>query len=449
MINKIKNKINADTHLKELLKGSSIAFVLRIIGIVAGYIFTLLVARLYGADVLGIFVLSLTLMQIFSVFGKAGMDVTSLRFVAELSSQNKWYTIKDFYKKVILFVIPVSLFVNLLFFLLSPLIATYVFKKPHLSEYFRILSIGYIPFVLLFIHSEAIRGLKKVAQYMFFQRAGIFIFSSVILPVFYLLFNGIVPKNVVPILVYLISLFSIFFSAVFLWNMYLKKKLANLKSAEPNEPLQYRTILSVSIPLLFAGTANLIMNWTDIIMLGMFRTEDEVGIYNVAQKIAMFVSLPLMAINTIAAPKFAEFWGKKDLKGLTKVAKQSTKMIFWFSFPVVLCFLLFPELLMGMFGESFKAGTLALIFLTLGQFVNAISGSVGYILQMTGNQVYYQNVILIGSIINILMNFVLIPIYGITGAAIASAVSMVYWNVAFGYKVKKILGKWVVYLPFV
>ena len=82
MINRLKNKINKDVHLKELLKGSSIAFVLRIIGIIAGYIFTLLITRGYGAEAMGVFALSFTLLQISSVIVKLKIDTALIKFVA-------------------------------------------------------------------------------------------------------------------------------------------------------------------------------------------------------------------------------------------------------------------------------------------------------------------------------------------------------------------------------
>jgi len=184
-------------------------------------------------------------------------------------------------------------------------------------------------------------------------------------------------------------------------------------------------------------------------MLGMFRSTQEVGVYNVALRISMMTSITLMAINTIAAPKFAELWGKGDIKGLAKVAQQSTKLIFWTSFPILLLFLIFPSFILGIFGEEFKSGTLALVILALGQFLNAISGSVGYILMMTGHQRFHQNTILLGTFWNIVLNYVLIPKYGITGAAFASATSMVFWNILFTLKVRTLLKEFVFYIPII
>jgi len=152
----------------------------------------------------------------------------------------------------------------------------------------------------------------------------------------------------------------------------------------------------------------------------MWRTEEEVGIYNVAVRLSMITSFTLGAINSIAAPKFAEFWGKKDLEGLKRVAQQSTKLIFWTSAPVLILYLIFPGWFMGLFGEEFRKGTSALVFLTIGQFVNAISGSVGYILNMTNYQRIVYFISLYTLVLNICLNYLLILKYGIVGASIAT-----------------------------
>ncbi len=452
MINKLKNKINSDIHLKELLKGSSIAFVLRIVGIIAGYIFTLLITRGYGAETMGVFALSFTLLQISSVIGRLGMDTALLRFVAEYSSQGKWEIVKDIYKKAIRLVIPFSLFLSVLVFFLSPYIAEYLFRKPHLAPYFQIASLGIAPFVLLFIHTESLRGLKKIKEYMFIQQTGIFILASTLLALIIFLLTNNLPTPIndkptntndsltpsptlslfsqMPIITYIFSVFIFSTIAYLIWKKTLNHFTnPSINKLTNNSPILYSTILNVSLPMLFSSSLILLMGWTDTIMLGIFRTEEEVGIYNVAYKMAMITSVTLTAINTISAPKFAEFWGKGDIKGLAKVAQQSTKLIFWTSFPILLLFLIFPKPILSIFGEEFKVGAIALMILTIGQFINAIFGSVGYILQMTGKQIIVKNFLVVSLVTNICLNFVFIPSYGYLGAAVSSVVSTIIWNI--------------------
>ena len=153
--------------------------------------------------------------------------------------------------------------------------------------------------------------------------------------------------------------------------------------------------------MLFSGSFLMLMSWTDIIMLGIYETEESVAIYSVALRIAGLTSLTLVAVNTIAAPKFIEFYFQKNILGLEKIVKQSSKLIFLTSFPLLIVYFLFPKFIMGLFGSEFILGSSVLIIISIGQFINAASGSVGSIMQMTDNQKKFQNIIIISAIINI------------------------------------------------
>jgi O-antigen/teichoic acid export membrane protein len=187
-------------------------------------------------------------------------------------------------------------------------------------------------------------------------------------------------------------------------------------------------------------------------------TPEDVGIYHTAFKLSMFAAVALMSINSIAAPKFAEMFGKDDMDGLKRVVHQSTKMIFWTSVPLVTIFFIFSEFLLGLFGEEFKIGVTAFIFLSCGRLISSFSGSVGNILQMTGNQNIYAKILFIGAILNITLNLILIPetsplaslnIVGINGAAFASMSSLIIWNLSMVFVVKKKFGFYTFYIPFI
>ncbi len=473
MLRKFKKTINDDLHLKEIIKGSGISFTLNIIGMGFGYIFTLLITRNYGADVTGIYALSLVVLQIASIIGCLGMDRAILRFVAEYNSQNKKDIINEIYKKIIKLVVPISLFVSLVIFLLSPYIANYFFHKNYLTNYFRIISIGIVPYVLFFINSESLRGLKKIKEYAFLKNIGIFFTASIFLG----LSLFIIKNNYIPATVYVVSVFLMSLLSCFLWfkkfnslNLpaslimpsdfdFAFKKVPGiltfpaisygpLSSYYTTNVISYKYILSVSGPMFISGSLGLILGFIDIIILGIFKTSSEVGIYSVVVKLSLIVVMSLAAINVVAAPKFAEFWSKGDKKGLTKIAQQSTKIVFWFSLPVLLVFLVFPSYILKIFGAEFETGAMALIMLAFGQFMNAISGSVGYILDMTGFQLYVQNITIASIITNIVLNLLLVPKYSINGAAFASMVTLILWNLTMGMKVKNILGEWVFYRPY-
>ena len=110
---------------------------------------------------------------------------------------------------------------------------------------------------------------------------------------------------------------------------------------------------------------------------------------------------------------------------------------------------MFPDFLLGLFGEEFKVGVTAFIFLSCGRLISSFSGSVGNILQMTGNQNIYARILLLGAILNVVLNLILIPAYGINGAAIASMSSLIVWNLSMVLVVKQRFGFYTFYIPFI
>ena len=118
----------------------------------------------------------------------------------------------------------------------------------------------------------------------------------------------------------------------------------------------------------------------------------------------------------------------------------SVRIMLLVSVPVTLFILLFPEWLMSMFGDAFTAAATALMILTIGQFVNIATGSVGYLLSMTGNETKVRDNVVISGILSVALGIILIPYYGVIGAAIAYACGVASQNLLGVYQVKKYLG---------
>jgi len=183
-------------------------------------------------------------------------------------------------------------------------------------------------------------------------------------------------------------------------------------------------------------------------MLSIYGAEEEVGIYSMALKLAMLTSIALIAVNSILAPKISHLYSISDFKNLEKTIHQATKMIFLIASPVLIIYVIVPDYIMGIFGKDFKVGAIALVVLSLGQFMNAISGPVGQVLNMTDKENILRNTAIFAALCNLILNYILIQKYGMNGAAIATALSGTIWNllcVIYIYKKMDIL---VVYIPY-
>ena len=443
-------KVLEDKDFSELIKGSGISFFLRFGGLAVGYILTLLIANLFGARGLGDYVLSITVLSFFTLLAKIGLDTTVVRFIASFASQEKWTSIFHFRKKVVITLSFTSVISSLLMYFLAEQIASLINGN---IAFIKLSAFFVMPMAFFMLHYESLRGLKRIAEFSFFYRVSQALVSIIVIIILYQFST----HSEIPIYAYLTSVFILSFLSYLSFRYWLKKSSEGKESAE-KEIMSYSTLLKVSIPLMFAQTVQFIMAWTDKLMLGAMTTSEEVAIYYTAFKLSMFAAVALMSINSIAAPKFAEFFARNDMEGLKKVVHQSTKMIFWTSVPLIVIFFIYPEFLLGLFGEEFKIGVTAFILLSCGRLISSYSGSVGSILQMTGNQNIYGIILLLGAVINVGLNLILIPesnplsdygINGINGAASASMCSLSFWNLSMVLIVKKKFGFYSFYIPFI
>jgi O-antigen/teichoic acid export membrane protein len=175
-------------------------------------------------------------------------------------------------------------------------------------------------------------------------------------------------------------------------------------------------------------------------MLGIWEDAQAVAFFATAQRTAMLTSFILFAVNTIAAPKFAAMHAANDMQGVRRMAIMSVRMMLLVAVPTTLFIFLLPEWLMSMFGEGFSAAATALMILAAGQFVNIATGSVGYLLSMTGLEKKVRDNVLISGAVSVLLGLILIPIYGVIGAAVAYACGVASQNLLGVYQVKKHLG---------
>ena len=433
-------KLFEDQDFSELYKKGGISFIIRIGGQIMGFLMSFLIAYFYGAQGLGNFLLAFIVLRIFSMIAKLGIDTSSIRFIASFVKQGKWQSIKLFRKKILFLVSFTSILASILMYFLAEIIGSLINIE---IKYIELASFFILPMTFFMLHYQSLRGLKRIAEFSFFYRMSQATFTIVSL----FIISIFIKNSNVPIYAYLTSLCIVSILSIVTYKYWFSKK-AILDSSENIENLTLRKILKISIPLMLAQSVQFIMAWTDKLMIGNMMSAESVAIYGVAFRFSMGASITLMAINSIASPKFAEKFATNNIQGMGKIAMQSAKIIFWTTIPLASILLLFPRFFMGLYGSEFLIGFEALRWLIIGRVVNALSGSVGNVMQMAGQQNSYMNILIIGALINILLNYFLIPIYGINGAALASVFSLSFWNLSMVYIVKRRFGFSTIYLPF-
>ena len=165
---------------------------------------------------------------------------------------------------------------------------------------------------------------------------------------------------------------------------------------------------------------------SDIWMLGIFVESDQVGPYAAAAKYSAFVVFGINAVNTALGPMIART--RNDREQLQKLATKAAGLSFFFGLMVSMVFLLFPSPMLNFYGTGFEEASLPLRILVAGNLFNVFCGSVGALLSMSGNHQTFMKILLVSMLLNIGLNLVLVPLFQTTGAAIATTISVIFWN---------------------
>jgi O-antigen/teichoic acid export membrane protein len=416
-----------DKHWREVLEKSSIAFVMKALGAGLAFAFNIVLARMLGADGAGIFFLALTIATIAAVFGRIGLDNTLVRLIAANATSGDWAAVKGIYRRGMQLALAASCMAALAVFLGAPWLAEHAFAKPTLVTPMRWMALAVVPIALLVLHAEALKGLKRVFDSSLVYEHGIGISVFSLLGLYFLGptwgVNG-------AIWAFTLAAALTFLTGLCLWW----KAMAKLRGV--CAAFSVRELLQSSLPLFWVATMNLAMNWAPSLLLGVWCTNADVGVFNVALRTAQLTSFVLFAVNTIAAPKFAELYREGNLKQLGSMARNSAKLMVLAASPALLLFICFPGWIMGLFGQQFANRAVVLTILSIGQFVNVATGSVGYLLMMTGNERLVRNNVVFIALLSIVLNLILIPFAGVMGAAIATAFSLAAKNLIAVYLVR-------------
>lgn len=195
------------------------------------------------------------------------------------------------------------------------------------------------------------------------------------------------------------------------------------------------------VPLSFIAGIQVINSQTDIVMLGILASSEQVGIYRVAVQGATLVAFGLSVLTMVLGPYISRLYCDGDMVRLQQMAILSARLGLLTALPVAgLLIVLGKPILTLIFGDAYVGAHVALIILCLGQVVSAGAGSVGLLLNMTGNEDDTAKGWIVAAIINVVLDLIFIPYFGIEGAALGSAVSLATWNIFLSRKVYARLG---------
>ncbi|MEQ8358804.1 MAG: flippase [Cytophagales bacterium] len=419
-----------------MAKSSGIILFFKIGTVGFNYMFFLLLSNTYGASEVGYFALSFTAIQLFSIIARSGLDIGMFKEISY--SRNTKKGIRHLQIRSTFFVSIASALILVLVFIIKPLMFQYAFSSETMAAYVMTFLLSLPFYTLMFFNGEIHRAKKRYSLFAIFQNFGMYLLLSIYMLIHKFKGLGTFDNFVVYFIISLSILALLSFWGTFDHSEREFKK----------ENRNFGGLLSESIPIGVSSLCFFLMSYFDGIVIGQFYSETDVGSYAIAFKIALLGSFILISINSALGPRITELSSLKKEDLLFKELRKTTRMGFWATAPVLIITLLIPEQILGVFGEEFQTAAIPLIILMIGQIFNTLNGPTGIVLQLTGHQKVFKNIVLVSSIITIALNYLLIPFYGLVGAAIANSFSLILWNVWCTIRIKQLFGKSFFYLPF-
>lgn len=420
-----KNLLKDIDLISFILKKGGIVFLFRIASMLITFLTTWFISNKYGESNFGRFSLALTILQIIFLFFALGLPNAFLAFTGGFkdAKQKKGFLIKN--TKIVLII---STFPVLLVYFGADIIANYIFEKESLYLYLKIVAFA-VPFMIL--HEIICYYFISINRHLIYGLL-LFIIPNALFLLFLMISHHYnMPEHytfldyVITIVITVIIGFSIAF--------YKEKEFELPK-------LTSKEILRKSLPMMVGTMFLMLLNWSDILMLGKMESEENIGIYNAAFKIGYLALFFIGSMNVVVMPKISELFHQNDFIEMKKIINRATQVVIILTVPFVSIIVFFSKEILGLYGDGFIKGSTCLILIALGALFNAMTGNVDQILNMTNNHKIVRNIFFLGFVLNVILNLFLIPKFGIEGAAMSSFIINVFVNLIFVIIIKKKMG---------
>lgn len=413
----IISKLQKPGMVSTLVRGSGIVFISQGIGAGLGFVLQVCLARWMGASEYGLYTYIMAWAMLGAMAASLGFGPGVLRFVPEYKTLRDESRLKG----VLQGSLGVAMATSVMVAIIASGVVLWLARQRGL-EHAAAIILGFwvVPFwTITTLSMNMLRGIRKMtAAYVpsqIFRPAGILLGS---LAVFAAVRQPLDSATVLVVTILSLVIVELFIG----WQI-----LKHLPIVDPSVKPTYelRKWLRVSLPLLLIGGFVNIIKQTDVLMIGMFLTSAHVGFYHAAVKTANLASFALSSVNGIAAPMIASTYAEGDPAQLQKLMTRITQLVLIPSSLMTIGVILLSRLILGTFGEEFLQAQWALIILAIAQFIRATTGPVGYLLELTGHQDESARVRGMSAGINIVLNLIGISLFGLVGAAIATAISIV------------------------
>ncbi len=406
--------------IRELGRGGQTAIFYGLVGQVIRVVMQIMLGRVLGVQVFGLYTLGRSVLEVLSRIGLIGLHNGVVHFLSIFQGEGDHAQVRGTILTALALVIGSSGMIGIGLWLAADWAAIALFNKPDLAHVLQGFAIALPIYSVLLLLTACARGFRHIGYY-----------------------SGMT-HMVHPLMI------CIFVAAGFaiglridgvLWGFGLSTALAcglmlagilrlfpALLSLQQGFQFASSRILPHSAKVLFKDLSSRLLLHLDRLMLGAFSVASDVGIYGVSAFIGGRIDFFLRMFSSIFAPMISDLYNQGKHGEMTRLFQTVTKWTLLLTLPVLFMFVFLGQALLELFGKEFQAGWPTLMVLSLGGLVSVSVGPAGFMLIMTGRPGLELLNSWISGLVNIALNLWLIPRYGALGAASATATTIAALN---------------------
>lgn len=408
-------------YLKRIVRGISLSFLFILLGSLFGYLFRRTLAVQLSVADYGLFFSMIAFFSFFILFIDLGLEQAATKYIVEFRLKKQWDHIRSLAASLLKFQLFCSFIFFLLFFYFSDFLAVSYFHELRTAMLLPLLALWFFTTPLVTFVAYILLGFQRTTWY-----TALDFFRMLFLFLFILLFFSFQPDILGPVLGYafvnlilfffylpylssffpsLFTIFRSFFSFTFDWHL-------------------FKEVFFYGLIVAFTNFGWILITQTDTLTLTYLMTPYDVGVYSIALPISLLLLFFMRPVMIVFSPLVTELASNKKFEKLSEAVTLAYQYLFVFLLPFALSLMVFSEYIIPLlFDVKYLAAAPALMILAPGTLLYAFSLFNNVIFTGLGKAKIMAYAVGAVALLNLILNFLLIPFLGIQGAALSTLVS--------------------------
>lgn len=407
-----------------IAKNSSLVILLSVLAMIIGYLLRLFVARNLSVSDYGLLYAVLAFVGFFSTFRDQELGTALAKFIPEFLAKGQTGRIKASIIIVAAVQLTLGLLIVIPIFLFADRIAIHYFRTANAALPLQLISLSFLASAIMSVLQRTFQGLGKMFYFALVEPMRLTLVFSVS---FFLIAGlGVSGVSYGYLLASIVVPAFLFVAMMWVFPLFKTKTALDI--------VLVRRLLFFSLPLFIAGIGSMIMNYVDTLALIMFTSLYDVGLYQAALPTSQLLWFFIGGFGAVLLPTVSRLWvdGKKE--AISDGVLILSKVLLLMLVPVIILLAAFPEIILRiLYGEPYVAAAQSLQILSVGALFYSFYIMFNTILVAIGKPVLYTKMWIVVGVVSIALNFLLIPLFGINGAAIANVISYIVGLVIASY----------------